>query len=222
MLQEKLAPVNISGTVGGVVNITGGAKITFPANAFVDLNGNSYTGAVKVFARHISPGSANFEAIVPGGDLFGVNTLGQNQSLYSMGMIEAQLFDNTGLNEVKLASGKTAELKFPIDASQTSLAQNTIPLWHLNTTNGKWIEDGEAIKTGNFYIGNVSHFSTWNCDYSGPRTDIQGKVVDCNNNPMPGIVVTINGFMNATTDNSGAFTVWVPVGYCNKMPGFDG
>ncbi len=128
-------------------------------------------------------------------------------------MIEAILTDNTGLAEVKLASGKTAELKFPIDPSQTASAQSSIPMWHMNETTGVWKEEGEAVKTGNFFVGSVSHFSFWNCDYSGTRTDLQGKVVDCNNNPMPGIVVTINGFMTVVTDNNGMYTTWVPAGY---------
>ncbi len=213
LMEEKPAAVNIAGVAGGVVNISGGAKITFPTNAFVDASGNPYTGTVKIYARHISPGDDNFEAIVPGGDLSGINSAGQAQSLYSLGMIEAILTDNTGLTEVKLASGKTAELKFPIDPSQTASAQSSIPMWHMNETTGVWKEEGEAVKTGNFFVGSVSHFSFWNCDYSGTRTDLQGKVVDCQNNPMPGIVVTINGFMNVTTDNSGMFTTWVPAGY---------
>ncbi len=213
LMEQKPSSINISAVAGGAVNIPGGAKITFPANAFVDASGNTYTGTVKIFARHISPGNDNFEAIVPGGDLIGMNAQGQIQSLYSLGMIDALLFDNSGLNEVKLAPGVTAELKFPIDVSQNGSAQNTITMWHLNSTNGKWMEDGEATKSGNFYIGNVSHFSTWNCDYSGPKTDIQGKVVDCLGLPLPGIVVTINGFQNVTTNNTGTFSTWVPAGY---------
>ncbi|HMT29199.1 MAG TPA: carboxypeptidase-like regulatory domain-containing protein [Bacteroidia bacterium] len=213
LMEEKPAAVNVSGAAGGVVNIPGGAKITFPANAFVDAAGNAYTGNVKVFARHISPGDDNFEAIVPGGDLSGINLAGQTKSLYSLGMIEALLTDNTGLSEVKLATGKTAELKFPIDPSQTASAQSTVPMWHMNETTGIWKEEGEAVKTGNFFVGNVSHFSSWNCDYQGERTDLQGKVVDCDNNPMPGIVVTINGFMNIVTDNNGVYSTWVPSGF---------
>nr|HMT29505.1 hypothetical protein [Bacteroidia bacterium] len=111
------------------------------------------------------------------------------------------------------ASGKTAELKFPIDPSQSPSAQSTIPLWYMNETTGIWKEEGEAVKTGNFFVGNVSHFSTWNCDFSGERTDIQGTVVDCNNNPVGGIVITIDGFMNVITNNSGNFATWVPAGY---------
>nr|HMT29196.1 carboxypeptidase-like regulatory domain-containing protein [Bacteroidia bacterium] len=203
LMEEKPVAVNVSGAAGGVVNIPGGAKTTFPANAFVDAAGNAYAGTVKVFARHISPGNDNFEAIVPGGDLSGINLAGQTQTLYSLGMIEAILTDNTGLTEVKLASGKTAELKFPIDPSQTASAQSTVPMWHMNETTGVWKEEGEAVKTGNFFVGSVSHFSTWNCDYSGERTDVQGKVVDCQGLPVSNAVVTINGFFEVSTNNLG-------------------
>src|SRR5688572_13299289 len=213
VMQQLPAVVNIPGTSGGVVNITGGATITFPVDAFVDQNGTAYTGQVKVFARHISPGANNFEAIIPGGDLLAINALGDEQSLYSLGMIEAKLYDNTGLNEIKLAPGKTAALKFPIHASQNAVALSTVPMWHLDEETGIWQEEGTGTKTGNFYIANVSHFSTWNCDYPGERTDIEGKVVDCQNNPIANVTVTINGFMNVTTDNTGSFSTWVPVGY---------
>jgi len=213
VLEEQPVPVTISATTGGVINIPGGARITFPANAFADQNGVAYTGQVKVIARHINPGADNFETLIPGGDLSGINSLGQTRTLYSLGMIEALLYDNTGVNEIKLATGQTAELRFPIDPSQTASAQLTAPMWYLNETTGIWKEEGEAIKSGNFFTGSVSHFSTWNCDYSGERTDITGKVVDCQNIPIPNIVVSINGFLTITTDNNGMFTTWVPVGY---------
>jgi len=214
LVMEALpAPVYISGTSGGVVNINGGASITFPVNAFVDAAGNPYTGQVKILARHIFPGNTNFESLIPGGDLSGTNSDGVTKSLYSFGMIEAKLYDDGGTQEIKIADGKTAELKFPIDPAQNSAALSTIPMWHLNESTAMWEEDGEATKSGNFYIGSVSHFSMWNCDYSGERCDIQGKVVDCLNNPIPNAIVTINGFLNVTTDNLGLFTTWVPAGF---------
>jgi len=212
-MQQKNLATNISGASGGVVNLSGGGKITFPANAFVDANGNAYTGTVKVTARHISPIHDNFESMIPGGDLSGINLAGQAQSLYSFGMLEAILTDNTGLNEIKLASGKTAELRFPITALQSSAALSTIPLWYLDETSGIWKEEGEAVKSGNVYIGNVSHFSVWNCNYSGARSDIRGTVVDCFNNPVQGVRVKINGFMTVMTDNNGNYSTWVPTGY---------
>ena len=213
VMQALPTAVNISGSVGGVVNLAGGARITFPANAFVDQNGNAYTGTVKVYARHFNPAAVGFEAIVPGGDLLGVNALGQAKSLYTLGMLEALLKDNAGLNDVKLATGINAQLRFPIDPSQSGEALSSVPLWSLNSNTGIWKEEGQAVKNGAFFEGNVNHFSTWNCDYQGQRTDIIGKVVDCQNNPMAGMVVTINNFMTVITDNAGIFTTWVPVGY---------
>lgn len=213
MIEAKPTAINISGNTGGVVNLTGGAKITFPANAFAEENGTAYTGNVKVFARHINPESNTFEKIVPGGDLMAVDADGNVKILYSLGMIDVIITDNSGVNELKIATGKTAELKFPIAASQTSSALNTIPLWSLNKTTGIWKEEGMATKSGNFFIGNVSHFSTWNCDYKGERTDITGKVVDCVGLPIPNCNVTINGFFEITTDNNGNYSTWVPSGY---------
>ncbi len=212
-MQQKTSATNIPGVSGGVVNLFGGSKITFPSNAFIDANGNPYTGIVKVTTRHIRPQHNNFESMIPGGDLLGINLAGQPQSLYSFGMLEAILTDNSGLNEIKLAPGKTAELKFPIETFQSSAALATIPLWYLDEETGLWKEEGDATKSGNFYIGNVAHFSVWNCDYSGTRTDIRGKVVDCFNNPVQGIKVKINGFMNVMTDNNGNYATWVPAGY---------
>jgi hypothetical protein len=213
VIQELPAVVNINATSGGTVNIPGGARIVFQPGSFVDQNGNPYTGTVKVYARHFNPAAPGFAAIVPGGDLIGKNILGENVALYPMGMIEALLRDQSGVNEIKIASGSTAQLRVPIDPSQNAMAQSTVPLWHLNETTGIWKEEGEAVKNGNFFEGDVSHFTVWNWDYQGPKTDIKGRVVDCQNNPVPGVVVTINGFMNLITDNAGEYTIWVPVGY---------
>lgn len=66
----------------------------------------------------------------------GINSLGQTHTLYSPGMIEAFLYDNSGVNEIKLATGQTAELRFPIDSTQTASAQLTAPMWYLNETTG--------------------------------------------------------------------------------------
>lgn len=213
VLQELPAAVSINATSGGTVNIPGGARIVFQANSFIDQNGNPYTGTVKVYARHFNPAAPGFAAIVPGGDLIGKNILGENVALYPMGMIEALLRDQSGVNEIKIASGSTAQLRMPIDPSQNAMAQSTIPLWHLNETTGIWKEEGEAVKNGNFFEGEVSHFSVWNCDYQGPRATITGKVVDCQNIPVAGIVVTINNFLNLTTNNAGEYSTWVPIGY---------
>jgi hypothetical protein len=43
-------------------------------------------------------------------------------------------------------------------------APDTIKLWYFDEEVGYWKEDGEAVKVGNKYIGEVTHFTWWNCD----------------------------------------------------------
>jgi len=101
----------------------------------------------------------------------------------------------------------------PIASSQLSFAPNTIPLWYLDETTGLWKEEGMATKTGSSYVGTVQHFSTWNCDYSGPKATISGIAVDCNGGPLPNVIVTINQYVHVNTDQYGNYTTWVPAGW---------
>src|SRR5690242_7239547 len=39
---------NFTGTTGGTINISGGAKLVVPANAVTDASGNTYTGTVNI------------------------------------------------------------------------------------------------------------------------------------------------------------------------------
>ena len=59
-----------------------------------------------------------------------------------------------------------------------------------------------SVKTGSFYIGTVSHFTWWNCDYPGDRATIKGRVIDCGGNPLPNVTVTIAGFLSIITDQN--------------------
>jgi len=59
-----------------------------------------------------------------------------------------------------------------------SVAPSSIPLWSFNEEIGKWIEEGEAIKQNGFYVGKVSHFSSWNVDVKSDPIDIIGQVYE--------------------------------------------
>ena len=206
------AGVTIQSSTGGVVTMNNGATVTFGPNTFADDYGNQYNGAVTVVAYHYSPDDPNFEMMIPGGDLAGLNSSNNPVSLYSYGMANIQLFDPSG-NKLNLLSGQTAAVNFPIANSQQANAPISIPLWYLDETNAIWKEDGAATRQGNSYVGNVTHFTTWNCDYQGERATISGKVVDCNNNAVAGIVVSIDGYHTVITDNAGEYTTWVPAGW---------
>jgi len=58
----------------------------------------------------------------------------------------------------------------------------TIPLWYYDTTKGYWVEEGSATRSNDykFYIGIVTHFTSWNLDAKGPRARFNGCVEDLN------------------------------------------
>ena len=213
VLGDEPAAQNISATTGGTVSIGGGGSIQFAANSFV-INGSAvpYTGTVNVVATHLAPGSANFGLMIPGGDLTGKNTSGDDVSLYSFGMTGATL-KGSGGEDLQLAAGTTATITFPIGSGQQGLAPSSIPLWYLDEETILWKEEGTATKVGNNYVGTVAHFSIWNVDYGGPRATINGRVVDCEGIPQANVIVTINGGVTVVTDANGYYTTWVPSGW---------
>lgn len=191
-LIRKVFAGNIAGSSGGSVTVpSNGGTIDFGANSFVNPTGNSvYTGTVAVSAFFINPESADFNNIMPG-TLRGINANNQETGLQSFGMMAVELTGSTG-EKLQLATGKTAKLHFPIPASLQGEAPASIPLWSLDETTGLWKEEGSASRQGNEYIGNVSHFSFWNCDAPFPVVDLTGFVKTQQGNTMEGADVVIS------------------------------
>jgi len=192
------------------LQIVGGAEIQLNANSYQTTNGSNYSGQVNIAVEHLNPDDADFNFLSPGTDLAGKNLSGEEKQLLSYGMLLVKMTDNSG-NNLELLSGNTAEIKMPVPASLLGNAPTTIPLWHFNEVTGIWEEDGTATLQGNNYIGTVSHFSSWNCDYPTSRATIRGRVLDCQGNPVPGIRVTV-GQTYAITNNNGDYETYVPSG----------
>ena len=74
------------------------------------------------------------------------------------------LLESQSGESLQISTGKSARVRFAIPSSLQSEAPSTIPLWWFNETDGLWKQEGSAIKTADYYEGNVSHFSFWNCD----------------------------------------------------------
>ena len=164
-LVKKTETGSFANASGGSITANGGSKIDFPANAVVTKSGAAYTGSVKVSAYFLDPTSATCNTEMPG-DLRGINTSNNEQVLTSYGMMAVELNGSNG-EPLQLATGKTATLTMPIAVATQAAALATIPLWFFDETKGMWVEQGSATKTGNTYIGTVSHFTWWNCDYGG-------------------------------------------------------
>ena len=177
--EVKMLDRNIIGSVdaaaGGQLTMNNNAAITLPKGGVVNSQGASYTGNVNVAMSWIDP-SADDLAQRMIGDLSGLDEDGNYRSLSSMGMLQVELLDASG-NELNIGPGETAELKFPIPSSLESKAESTIPLWSYNEEIGTWIQEGTAQKEGDFYIGVVSHFSSWNVDFMTDPIEIKGKVL---------------------------------------------
>lgn len=162
---------NISSTQASTVTLDEKASIKFPINAFKKADGSVYTGNVNVSHRAMNPSDAAFVEAFPGG-FTGISTDADGQPLevdiISFGVIGAKLTDDNG-NPLNIADGKTATIS--IDVANPETAPLTMPLWHLDPVTGKWVEEGEATLQGDKYVGEVSHFSWWNFDYSCGVTD---------------------------------------------------
>jgi len=109
------------------------------------------------------------------GDLSGINFQGNLVTLRTMGMIQVELIAEDG-SELNIVPQLPATLRFPIPEEVRSAALPTIPLWSYDENGGVWVEEGEAFLNGNFYEGEVTHFSSWNVDFFMDPIEITGVV----------------------------------------------
>lgn len=215
-LIKKTVSGTVSGSSGGNVTVATGGSITFAGNSFMNTGTNSaYTGAVSVSAFFINPAASNFNEIMPG-TLRGINSSNQETGLQSFGMMAVEL-TGAGGEKLQLASGKTATLTFPIAPALLASAPATIPLWSFNDSTGLWKEEGTATKQGTSYVGTVSHFSFWNCDYPYGLVDFKAIIKDQTGAPVfPARIEmkttndTVSTYGNGNTDATGLVSGKIP------------
>ncbi|MBK9318515.1 MAG: carboxypeptidase regulatory-like domain-containing protein [Bacteroidetes bacterium] len=204
VMPQKINSPAIQSATGGTIT-SSGATLTFPPNAFVTATGSTYSGMVTVTAKHLPVNDPNFGTLIPGGDLMAESTSGDIVKLESYGMIGVEIRDNLG-NTLQLAPGKLATIQLPIDAGQLAGAAATIPLWYFDESKNMWVEEGFATKQGNKYIGEVAHFSWWNCDEPFPPATIQGYVYDCNGLPLANVTIYHNNNGSVYTNQNGFYS----------------
>lgn len=199
---------------GGTVVLAGGASLHFPINSIVQANGAAYSSEVVVYARHLQPDNPKLWDLMPG-DLRAIDATGNQQFLITYGMTAVELATPTG-QKLQLAAGQQAEIRMTVANSQISAAPASIPLWYFDEAKSRWIEEGTAQRVGNEYIGKVSHFTWWNCDYPGPLTTLRGQLfLNDNQTPFANAYVRIcsaSGCTHGTTDANGVFGGGIPQG----------
>ncbi|MFN3968387.1 Ig-like domain-containing protein [Flavobacterium sp.] len=174
-----------SGMASEVV-LPSGTKVVFDG-AFVDVNGNDYSGSVQVAMFHLTPTDENISKLMPG-MLYAQTETNEQAILETFGMLNVELRGSAG-QKLNIKEGHTAEITLRIDDSQLATAPSSIPLWHFDEEKGYWKEDGVATKVGNKYVGEVSHFSWWNCDAQFPTVTLTLTVVDANGNGISNVGV---------------------------------
>ena len=193
-----------------------GLRISFPPNSIQSASGTLYDGQVSVAAKWLDPTADNIGEIMPG-NLLGLNSRIEEVALQSYGMMTVDLFGENG-EKLNIAEGNTATLSFPIPADLLGSAPEEIPLWSFEDEQyGIWAEEGTATIQNGMYVGEVSHFSFWNCDAPFEVVFIEGQLISPNGNPLQNASVGIfrvnasNG-RHGKTDNRGFFAGKVPKG----------
>ena len=183
----KMIPKSIAGTInastGGNVTLTNGLVIALPANGVVNAATNTtYSGTVSVASHWLNPTASDLNQEMPG-DQRGIATDGSLKTLTTYGIAAVELTGSSG-ELLQIAAGKKATLTISLPTATLSTAPSSIPLWYFDEAIGLWKEEGVAIKTGNAYIGEVSHFSYWNCNLPNAIVPLNFTVIDVAGNPI--------------------------------------
>lgn len=189
MLLSADVTATVNSGVAETVSLPNGTQVNLSGD-YIDENGNPYSGTVDVILDYLDPASQDIDTVMPG-MLYAEDASGDERYLETFGMISVELRDNSG-NELNIDPNSPAELRFPLDPALQGVAPATIPLWSFDDVLGYWIEDGEATLQGNEYVGEVSHFSFWNCDAPFPVEDFCTTLLDPSGNPLTNTLVTIS------------------------------
>lgn len=215
-MKVQMLPLQVVGTIsganGGSLSFDG-AQIELPSRGVVDGAGRIYEGQIQVAAHWLNPTDNDLEEFMPG-NLQGINEEGQEVAMTTFGMVAIELLDEQG-NELQIAPTKKATLSFPLPNAVLSQAPSTIPLWYFDEEIGLWVEEGSATLEGSSYVGEVSHFSFWNCDLPIEYIYLSGRVVDEDGEPLGGRYIRITDESNgrsgyAITAADGTFGGAVP------------
>ncbi|WP_139785348.1 carboxypeptidase-like regulatory domain-containing protein [Chryseobacterium phocaeense] len=223
MMIPATTTASINSGTTSTVSLPNGTKVKFDGS-FKDASGNAYSGSVNVALYNLASSNQYLTELMPG-SLLATNAGGNARIMETFGMVHVQLTGSSG-QKLQIANGHTAEMTVPIDASQTSVAPNTIPLWSYDGNTGMWNEEGSAVKVGNTYVGTVSHFSWWNCDAQFPQAILKVTVKNPAGQPMVNTKVTLKRSSQTyetygITDNLGMVTGVIPANETLNLKVYD-
>ena len=215
-----IVPVNTSTSFAAdgdaEILVDGTSIVSLPANAFVDGDGNLFSGEVAAELTLLDPRSD--PDVMPGEFETLDESTGEVDLIESFGAINATFTSSAG-DPLSLASGETATVRIPLSGDVAD-APASIPLYYFDDVSGYWIEEGTATLTDisgeYFYVGTVEHFTTWNADQVYNTTYINGCVEDTEANRVSGARITATGedytgTSRARSDADGNFRIPVRI-----------
>lgn len=222
LIQKEISGY-VNGSAGDKITLEGGLEIDFPANAFT-ADGGDYNGLVTVHAYHLDPSEEGYLDRAPG-DLSGTDETGTNYILESFGMLAVEMETADG-QYVQLREGVEATITVPVDNSLLSDAPATIPLWHFDDVQHKWLKEGEAELINGSYVGTVSHFSWWNCDDFEEAATLCLQIFDGRyQGSLEGLIVELTsasvGTSTGVTDTEGNVSGQIPANETLEVTVYD-
>jgi hypothetical protein len=210
-MQPKTLTASFSTTQQANITVDN-VNVTIPANAIVRTSGQAYSGQVNAYMVYFDPTTREGLGTMPG-DLRAQDADGDAKILKSYGMFGLELETPSG-EALQLSDGQKAKITMDLPQILVNNAPATIPLWHLDETNGYWIEEGAATLNNGRYEGEVTHFSFWNCDIPADYTTISGRIKHNSGVYLGGVDINIKsgnfGARSGTTNSDGSFGGIVP------------
>ncbi|MCL2727821.1 MAG: carboxypeptidase-like regulatory domain-containing protein [Bacteroidales bacterium] len=200
-----------------------GAKVVIAPNGIMKKDGSAYSGTVKVDMRYLDPYAKNFHLMMAGGNHAGINKAGEEVILLSFGIIGVELADNQN-NPLQLKSGVPADVTLSVPAEMSGATlPTTVPVSSFDEQKGIWVEEGVATLQGGVYVGKVTHFSDIDLAPLELTKLIEGRVIDCNRNPVPRASIWVESSDNIyggegllplgwllKTSSDGEWSLWLP------------
>lgn len=136
----------------------GNLSVVFPPGSLVTSTGGKFNGVASVEGFQYDLTQQN---PIPGD--FGGVYQGKAVRLGTFGAFHILPRDAQG-HPLKMASNQKVSVSLPIQTAQLVTAPAVIPFFHYDEDTGSWMEDGTLTRSGNRYVGKISHFSAFNAD----------------------------------------------------------
>lgn len=196
---------------GTIADTNSSAQVVVPANGLIPRAGGSPAANVVVSVTPISVASRTSD--MPGD--FTASASGNSTPIESFG---AMLIDVRDSNNIRysLAPGSTSTIRIPV-STRSSNVPATIPLFYLDDSTGRWIQEGQATLAGTgsnrYYEGPISRLSYWNADRVTEIVVVTGCVKNDVGQPVANAFVESDGI-----DYSGSSQVFTAADGSFQIP----